>query len=288
MERHPLIPAWTALDRDAILSLLAARLAMPPSICIAADLPASTLLDVLIVRAVRFLLERAEANGGLMLTNGGSLARVEVKALLDGMDWPDFDRAAVLAVNKVPNEEDVLPILFARMLAHEAKLLRRYKGRLLATRSGQELLADRSAPSLFRILLETTFWRTNLAFFDRMPADHWPQTHIGVVLWSLSVVAHDWNDPEDLLVTCTMADAGLAAASDFPGFAMVTRVLRPLTWFGLMERKDVEGDDQPEWRQPMSYRKLPSSTVPYGSRSGRAPRTGRCSDRRPPAAGRPL
>src|SRR3954447_9293180 len=91
-----------------------------------------------------------------------------------------------------------------------------------------------------------------------MPGEHWPQTHIGVVLWSLSVAAHDWGTPEDLISTCTIPDGELAAAApDFPGFAMVTRVLRPLTWFGLMEPKDMDTHLTPVWRRDRRYRKTP-------------------------------
>ena len=60
-----------------------------------------------------------------------------------------------------------------------------------------------------------------------------------VRLWLASScsAAHSWTEPEALVATCTMSDASFAgAALDFPTFAMVARVLRPLTWFGMMER----------------------------------------------------
>ena len=38
---------------------------------------------------------------------------------------------------------------------------------------------------------------------------------------------------------------------------MVTRVLRPLTWFGLLECAEPLDADVPKWRQPRLYRKTP-------------------------------
>src|SRR5215203_32421 len=95
---------------------------------------------------------------------------------------------------------------FTRMVAQDARLLRAAKGRLLATRRATALLEASGTSDLFRIMFETAFWRINLAYFDGLPIDHWPQTHIGVVLWSLSVAAHDWTKPDELLSTCTMPE----------------------------------------------------------------------------------
>ena len=156
------------------------------------------------------------------------------------------------------NEQDVLPIRFTRIMAKEAGLVRAYKGRLVATKRATDLLQPEQAPQLFKIVFETVFWRMNLAYLDRMPGEHWPQNHIGLVLWCLSVVAHEWDTPDDLMSTCTMPDGELgAAARDFPEFAMVTRVLRPLTWFGLMEASNIDTDRAPLWRRDRQYRKTP-------------------------------
>ena len=258
MKPKLLIPAWTTLDRSSILALLTHDLSVPDAIYVASSARPEEIAEVPIVRATRLMLERAQDNGGLVLTKGGALSRADVTALFDATSWPDFDRATVLAVNKVLNEQDVLPIHFTRVMAKEAGLLQAYKGRLVATKRTKELLRPERAPQLFKLAFETVFWRMNLAYLDRMPGEHWPQTHIGLVLWCLSVVAHEWGIPDDFMSTCTMPDGELGAAGrDFPGFAMVTRVLRPLTWFGLMEARDTKTDRAPLWRRDRQYRKTP-------------------------------
>jgi hypothetical protein len=55
-------------------------------------------------------------------------------------EWPDYDRASVLAVNKVLNEDDVLPIQLTRRVAQDARLLPAAKGQLLVTKLATALL----------------------------------------------------------------------------------------------------------------------------------------------------
>jgi hypothetical protein len=234
------IPAWTLLERKSIAALLAPEPRLPSAIRVASTAPPADVAAVPVVRATRAFIKRADASGGLTLTPGGALSRADTKALFDLTEWPDYDRASVLALNKVLNEDDVLPIQFTRMIAQDARLLRAARHRLLATKRATALLDPSGTSNLFRTMFETAFWRVNLAYFDRLPVEHWPQTHIGVVLWSLSVAAHDWTKPEALLATCTMPELGTGAGSEISSYAMITRVLRPLTWFGLMECKPAD------------------------------------------------
>jgi hypothetical protein len=233
------IAAWSLLDHAGIIALLSAG-NLPPGIQVAEQIDAAGLQDVPILHSVRRIIARARANDCLKLTAGGALSRADTKALSEELEWPDHDRAAILAVNRVLNEEDVHPVHFSRLVAQEAKLFRRYKGRLLAAKRGVALCEPGRAADLFRALFESAFWRLNLAYFDRVPVDHWPQSHIGVVLWCLSVAAHDWSDPETLVTSCTMPDPEFQGRpADFRGFAMETRVLRPLSAFGTLEVQKV-------------------------------------------------
>src|SRR5207244_10632063 len=79
-------------------------------------------------------------------------------------------------------------------------------------------------------------WHINLAYFDRRPLDSWPQSDVGVVLWSLSASANDWLPRETLTRLCTIPVIGVLELQwDFGSSAMEARILRPLVWFGLLE-----------------------------------------------------
>ena len=91
-----------------------------------------------------------------------------------------------------------------------------------ATKAGKALLAPEAAPALLAELFEAVLWKVNLQDFDRNPIDFWPQHHMGVILWSLSVTAHSWSSAGDLMQACTiMETVGEAPRPDLPEFAMV-------------------------------------------------------------------
>ena len=65
--------------------------------------------------------------------------------------------------------------------------------------------------------------------------ERWPLDDVGVVLWSLSRVAGEWQGADTLTASCTVSDEWMPEAEWNPAamlFAM--RILRPLLWFGLM------------------------------------------------------
>jgi len=202
------------------------------------NVPVEAALQVPLVHAARLLLELAVDKGGLVLTPAGALKRVDVWHVFNQTEWPGYDKATTLAMNKVINEHDAYGVLFTRIALQAAGLLRKRSGVLKATKAGKAMLAPEAAPALLAELFEAVFWRVNLQGFDRNPIEFWPQHHMGVVLWSLSVAAHGWSSAGSLMESCTIMDTlDNVPRPDLPEFAMVTRVLRPLTWLGVFESR---------------------------------------------------
>lgn len=85
-------------------------------------------------------------------------------------------------------------------------MLRKREGRLPTTKAGQALLKEERASELHACLVEAIFWRLNLAYFDHVSIETWPQNHVGVVLWCLSMAGQDWFMPADLVRACTIWD----------------------------------------------------------------------------------
>ena len=240
--------------------LLAKGETLPDAIRIGADdsVDLPDLSTVPLLFTLRLLIERAHANGGLKLTATGNLSRVDVRALFDALSWPDYDKAMVLAVNKVLNEPDVWPVEISRVVAQEAKLLRSRQGRLRSTKLATSLIASTSGLTLVRLVIATLFWRINLGYTDRVPVEGWPQDHVGIVLWCLSVSADRWSTTADLIEICTVPDPRFGAyAYDHRSYALESRVLRPLTWLGLMESQESRETDSLGIRKPRLYRKTP-------------------------------
>jgi hypothetical protein len=107
--------------------------------------------------------------------------------------------------------------------------------------------------ALQALLFHIALWHMNLGYFDRNPIDSWPQSHTSIVLWSLSASANDWLDPETLTRLCTVPVIGVLESDwDLGAFAMESRILRPLTWFGLLESRS---EGRVGLGEPRLYRK---------------------------------
>jgi hypothetical protein len=116
-------------------------------------------------------------------------------------------------------------------------------------------LAPERHGALQALLFHVALWHLNLGYFDRNPVQSWPQNNVGVVLWSLSASATDWLHPDKLTRLCTIPVIGvLEAAWDLGAFAMASRILWPLTWFGLMESR---WEGKAGLGEPRLYRKTP-------------------------------
>jgi hypothetical protein len=216
--------------------------------------------------STRLLLQRAKDLKGLKLTATGNLSRAIVADMCDALTWPGYDKTEEFRLNRVINEPDFLPLHFVRILCEGAGLLRRNRGNLRLTQIGKRVLTAPGRGALQAILFHIAFWRTNLAYFDRIPLPSWPQSDIGIALWSLSTSASGWETPERLMRMCTVPVIGvLEAKCDFPTWAFEARILRPLTWFGLLEtrldRREHSGTIGARYRKTACFDRLVSFDV---------------------------
>jgi len=219
------------------------------------DLTAVDLSGSAVARNAMIFLRRSVETGGLKLTQTGNLSRAVVAEMFGLMEWPDLDKEGAFQFHKVINEPDFLPAHFVRALLQGAKLVRTRRGTLVPSRLGKEMLVQGRHGALQALLFHIALWHLNLSYFDRNPIDAWPQNDVGVVLWSLSASANDWLHPGKLTRLCTVPVAGvLESAWDLGSFAMESRILRPLTWFGLLETRWA---GKAGLGEPRLYRKTP-------------------------------
>ncbi len=151
-----------------------------------------------------------------------------------------------------------MPLHFILITAAHAGLFRWRKGALTATPPARERLSQRRFGPLQAILFHTALWRLDLSYFGRGLLGSWPQGDIGIVPWSLSVAAWDWQTPERLSRLCAVPTAEVVEPGiwDRCSLAFEARVLRPLFWFGLLERS-AEKSQTHELVEAYLYRKSP-------------------------------
>jgi hypothetical protein len=238
-------PAWTLLTFESLQALRQEPSAGQTAIQIANDLCADEIAGSAVARNTLILLQAIE-HDGLPLTATGNLSRAVVAAMCKLIEWPHYDQADAFRFNKVINEPDFLPLHVVRLLAQAATLVRARRGRLVATPLGKSMLSHARQGSLPAILFQFAFWHMDLSYFGRGLLGSWPQADIGIVLWSLSVSAGNWQTSEALTRLCTIPEpATLTGTWDRSALAMEARILRPLLWFGLLEYR---GEKLPDSR----------------------------------------
>ena len=226
-------PAWTLLTLDSLRALRQEPSAVQTAVRIANDLNADEVGASPIARNTLILLRQAVERAGLPLTATGNLSRAAVAEMRKLIEWPDYDQADAFRFNKVINEPDFLPLHVVRQLAQAATLVRAQRGKLVATPLGKSMLSDAQQRSLLAILFHLAFWHLDLGYFGRGLLGSWPQADAGIVLWSLSVCANDWQASEQLTRLCTIPEPEMFLGTwDRTLYAMEARILRPLLWFG--------------------------------------------------------
>jgi len=128
-------------------------------------------------------------------------------------EWPDYDKDELFRYSKVINEPDFLPLHFIRVLTQTAKLLRTHRGKLVVTPLARRILAAEQHGPLQALLFHIALWHLNLAYFDRYAIDSWPQSQVGVILWSLSTSADNWLPRETLTRLCATPVIGRSGSA---------------------------------------------------------------------------
>jgi hypothetical protein len=131
------------------------------------------------VRPYRWLIDRVGADG-ITLTAAGYLPPIHVAAASTELDLPDA------WIGKGNREDLTIPVLHLRESAQRMGLLRKHRGRLLATARGKAVCADPVA-----------LWR-HLA--ERMPASSNDRCERQAGLLYLLAVAAEDADPDGVVV----------------------------------------------------------------------------------------
>lgn len=237
-------PAWMLLTFESLRALRHKPSAIQTAIRVANDLSVGEIAGSPVARNTLILLRQAIERGGLPLTATGNLSRAVVSEMCKLIEWPDYDQADAFRFNKVINEPDFLPLHVVRQLAQAATLVRAQRGKLVATPLGKSMLSDARQGSMLAILFHLAFWHMDLGYFGRGLLGSWPQADAGVVLWSLSICANDWQSAEKLTRLCTIPEPAMFSGTwDRTPYATEARILRPLLWFGLLECRSKKMPD---------------------------------------------
>jgi len=230
-------PVWSELPKKSLLALYEPPGSERAAVHLAADLTEEETALSGVARNAVELLRYVDASRGLKFTPNGNMLRAAVADLCKTLEWPDDFVRTTFEISKAVNEADIPPLQFLRLATKEAGLLRRSGGKLIVTKDGHAILG-RHRPDLLSKLFYAAFWDVNLAYFDGAAHPRWPQSHAGIVLWSLARSANNWQTDVQLARLCTVANSEIVRMPYLLRSAFLWRVLKPLIQFGLMERRE--------------------------------------------------
>ena len=181
------------------------------------------------------LLQFVQGNGGIKLTNSGAFNRKCVEWAVQEFNWPGYTVEDLYVVNKVLNEDDFLPLLVMHELFRAAKLLRRYKGTAQLSKAGKSIISNHGALQV--LLFETFFTRFDFTIIERFLMDNGYADYrhfLGVVDNRLD----KWTPVEEFAGWCLPIYTNLGySLRESMIFFVLSRVVRPFKWLGLIEEK---------------------------------------------------
>ncbi len=200
-------------------------------------LDAATLSGSIIATRGRMMLACVRDNDGIGLTKSGALNRKFLAWAVEAFDWPGYESAEVYAVNKVVDEMDYLPGWYLHEVMKRRKFMRKHRDRLLLSPAGREAL-DR--PALLQAeLFPETFRGRYLPSIDAAFMGDF-DLYFGLLLWQVRRATEGWASAREVFRAVVIPDDAIHELAgrypDAPIHGFHLRVLRFLTWFGLLER----------------------------------------------------
>lgn len=175
------------------------------------DLPAD-LSHVPFVRVFLWLAEEL-GEGGVKATATGNLPRKLCNAVM--ARWADSDAARELWPDdlSVRTEPDFMELHAVRVVAEQAGLLRKYKGKFVLTKKAGELLRAPGHGGLYRALFEAYVGEFNWCYRTRAADAEMPQR--GWLFWLYLLSRHGDTERDSSVYSNWFADAFPTVLDDF-------------------------------------------------------------------------
>ena len=210
-----------------------------------------------LVRGMTLALRYVEENGGIGLTKSGALNRKFVNWAAEHFEWPEYTAIELFKWCKVLEEHRMPPLFPVHGELRYLKLLRRSKGKLVATKKGREMakapdaLFNLVAPSYLYLFVHDDGFEAR-----GIPLGNWDiflnvinvEARAGCTLAHLNKTLYGWEKKE----FNDLEHSNLQHALELC-------VVRPLCWLGLL-REDREGlgyfDDGTYYKTPLWHAAL--------------------------------
>ena len=269
-----LAPVWSLLEPQSEEALRSEPSPENGALSFASDVEDEALAQSVFVRNALVLLEAMDGKETMWISSGSNCLMKKCVTRLRGLiSWPGLEGTEHFRKGKTYREQDVGELHLLRLLVERAGLIRSAGLWFELTPLGRALLEPGRRGTLQALLFRHAFWDMDLSRFVRVHPrglpGWWPQGEIGVILWSLSAVAEDWQNAGALTALCTIPDDELPETRRGAASTMfVWRILWPLRWFGLLEYRGPEETRDVAWRKSVLFDRFLSFDVRLSDNRG--------------------
>ena len=218
-----------------------------------------------LLHALEQTIRYAEDNDGIGITQTNAFNRKFAHWAAENFNWPDYSADELLSIQKVLNEWDVAPVMVIHDILTIAKWGRHTKGKFKLSKSLKSLAEHRG--KLFAELAPQYLFRYNHGRLSRI--DFTAPGNWDIFLNIINVEAQQGLTEAHLVKTLY----GLEPPTDpfdreyrNHQWFLVSNVLRPLTWIGLLEETRGSEDrfaDRIYWKTPLWPKCLTLDTDRY-------------------------
>ena len=191
-------PVRKLLDRESVLVLGSEPSAENRALRLATDLTEAELAGSAFVCNAVILLGEIGGEDTVWMTSDGRLNKAGVARMRALMSWPGMEGTEQFRAGKSYYEQQVGELHLLRSVMNMAGLIEPAGLWFNLTPLGREMLEPGRRGALQALLFHQAFWHRDLSKFvsgrPRNLPGWWPQGDIGVVLWSISAVAADWQN----------------------------------------------------------------------------------------------
>ena len=262
-------PVRKLLDRESVLALGNEPSAENRALRLATDLTEAELAGSAFVRNAVILLGEIGGEDTVWMTSDGRLNKAGVARMRALMSWPGMEGTEQFRAGKSYYEQQVGELRLLRSVMNMAGLIEPAGLWFNLTPPGREMLEPGRRGALQALLFHQAFWHRDLSKFvsgrPRNLPGWWPQGDIGVVLWSISAVAADWQNAATLTALSTVPDDTMPTAAHWDPVAtmFVRHILDPLRWFGLVENRGPEVSFDVRWRKTALFDRFLSFDIRF-------------------------
>ncbi|MBT4048228.1 MAG: hypothetical protein HOE64_07765 [Nitrospina sp.] len=203
----------------------------------------SQLKGSMFLNNARIMLSEILKQDGVKLTKRDNLNQKFVRKMYEELAFTKEARYRMPTKDrKVINEEDCFDLHIQKTIILMAGVVRNHRGFIKITNKGKDLLEEENAGKLFSLLFKTFFRKFNVLYLTIIEDFDIYQNTIAYPIYMSGKFFSNWTEPDHIGREALLPDIWEESQlldGDNLGWLVNRTVFDPLSWFGLLEKREI-------------------------------------------------